>query len=106
MIESKTNLKLMDNDDLIWSVITKSNNIPILEENFIAKMDGKNGFSKSREFQHIGRIPLVAYLKAEQDGYNLDDEAEVMRFFRDNPEFLTSNPWVKKDSNNHKIIIK
>ena len=65
------------------------NNIPVLEQNYVAKMNTNNGFSKQRLFRKIASIPDVANLKAYQDGYNLDDPKDFRRFLSDNPEYMT-----------------
>ena len=65
------------------------NNIPVLEQNYVAKMNANNGFSEKRFFRKIASIPDVAHLKAYQDGYNLDDVYDLHKFLRDNPEYLS-----------------
>lgn len=65
------------------------NNIPVLEENYVLKMNANNGFSEKRMFRKIASIPEVAHLKAYQDGYNLDDAKDLHRFLQDNPEYMT-----------------
>ncbi len=74
------------------AVITGSitqDNIPVLDENYVAKMNANNGFSGKRLFRRIASIPEVAHLKAYQDGYNLDDPKELRRFLNDNPDYMT-----------------
>ena len=65
------------------------NNIPVLEENYVRKMNANNGFSGKRMFRQIASIPDVANLKAYQDGYNLDDPKDLYRFLQENPEYMT-----------------
>ena len=65
------------------------NNIPVLEENYVRKMNANNGFSEKRMFRQIASIPDVANMKAYQDGYNLDDVKDLYRFLNDNPEYMT-----------------
>jgi len=65
------------------------NNIPVLEENYVRKMNANNGFSGKRLFRKIASIPIVAVLKAKQDGYNLDDPKDLRRFLTENPDYQT-----------------
>lgn len=65
------------------------NNIPVLEENYVRKMNANNGFSEKRMFRKIASIPDVANMKAYQDGYNLDDPKDLYRFLQENPEYMT-----------------
>jgi len=64
-----------------------------------------DGFSKKREFQRIGRIPYVAYLQAEKEGYNMSNEEDVITFLERHPEFMTVNT-TKPVGNKHLIRIK
>jgi len=105
MIIDETNMTL-NGDDLDYTVKYKQNNIPILEQAYIDRMSSNNGMSKDRLFQKVALIPEVAIWAAEQEGYNMNNDEDVMRYLKKNPEFLCCNPWVKKDSNAHKIIIK
>ena len=72
---------------LIGSI--RQNNIPVLEDNYVRKMNANNGFSKERMFRKIASIPDVAHLNAFQDGYNLDDEKDLHRFLQDNPDYMS-----------------
>lgn len=65
------------------------NNIPILEENYVRKMNANNGFSEKRMFRKIASIPLLAVFEARQRGYDLDDERDLRRFLQDNPDYMT-----------------
>ena len=65
------------------------NNIPVLEENYVRKMNANNGFSKERMFRKIASIPDVAHLNAIQSGYNLDDRKDLNRFLQDNPDYMS-----------------
>ena len=65
------------------------NNIPVLEQNYVEKMNLNNGWTEKRLFRKIASIPDVANLKAYQDGYNLDDPKDLRRFLADNPEYMT-----------------
>jgi hypothetical protein len=65
------------------------NNIPVLEENYVRKMNANNGFTEKRMFRQIASIPDVANMKAYQDGYNLDDPKDLYRFLQENPEYMT-----------------
>jgi hypothetical protein len=91
------------NEGVVVGSITQ-NNIPVLEENYVAKMNANNGFSKKRLFRRIASIPDVANLKAYQDGYNLDDVKDLRRFLSDNPEYMTVDK-IDTGASGH-IIIK
>jgi len=65
------------------------NNIPILDENYVRRMNANNGFSKERLFRKIGSVPLLAVLEARQKGYNMDDPKDIKRFLQDNPDYMT-----------------
>ena len=80
--------QLGDDECVITGSITQ-NNIPVLDENYVAKMNANNGFSGKRLFRRIASIPEVAHLKAFQDGYNLDNPKDLRRFLADNPEYMT-----------------
>lgn len=79
------------------------NNIPVLEENYVAKMNANNGFSGQRLFRKIASIPEVANIKAAQDGYNLDDVNDLRRFLADNPEYMTVKA-INTQSDPHIIV--
>lgn len=79
---------LGENDGVITGNITQ-NNIPVLEENYVSRMNANNGFSKERLFRKFASIPIVAWIKAAQEGYNLDDESDLKRFLSENPDYLT-----------------
>ena len=64
------------------------NNMPVLEENYVRKMNANNGFSKGRMFRFIGSIPITEQLNAVQQGYNMDDEKDVYRYFGRNPDYM------------------
>jgi hypothetical protein len=89
MIYDALGVKFHGEDDISIRGSVTQNNIPVLEENYVEKMNANNGFSKKRLFRKIASIPIVAVLKAHQDGYNLDDEKELHRFLNDNPDYMT-----------------
>ena len=89
MIENNLGFKTLGAEDGVICGSITQNNIPVLEENYVAKMNANNGFSKQRLFRKIASIPDVAHLKAYQDGYNLDDVKDLHRFLRDNPDYMT-----------------
>jgi hypothetical protein len=70
-----------------------------------------NGFWDGRNNRQIGCIPNVAYLKAIQDGYELESTDSVVRsrefkrFLNDHPEFRTEN-HINTPGHTGKIIIK
>lgn len=81
-----------------------SNNIPILERNFVDKMNLNNGYSKGKMFRKIASIPIVAMLKAAQDGYNLDDPKDLHKFLNENPDYMTVEKLVNPHANPLNII--
>ena len=80
---------MLGEDEMVVTGWIVQNNIPVLEENYVRKMNANNGFSEKRMFRQIASIPDVANMKAYQDGYNLDDPKELYRFLNDNPEYMT-----------------
>lgn len=80
---------MLGEDEMVITGGIVQNNIPVLEENYVRKMNANNGFSEKRMFRQIASIPDVANMKAYQDGYNLDDPKELYRFLQDNPEYMT-----------------
>ena len=106
MIKEENDLKIENDGDAYYSTNIIQDNKEFLKDAYYHRMFGNNGFSKMRELQYLGTVPIVAYLKGCKDGYDFDDESDVDRFFKDNPEFLACNPWVTPGSNAHKIIIK
>lgn len=80
------------------------NNIPILEENYVRRMNANNGFTQKRMFRLIGSIPVTEELKARQMGIDLDDPHEVYKYFGKNPDYLSVNAIDTGKSG--KIIIK
>ncbi len=89
MITNNIGLKQLGADEFVLEGSLVQNNIPVLEENYVRKMNSNNGFTKERLFRKIASIPEVANLKAAQDGYNLDDVKDLYRFLNDNPEYMT-----------------
>lgn len=94
----------LGNDEAVITGSITQNNIPVLEENYVAKMNANNGFSGKRLFRRIASIPEVAHLKAFQDGYNLDDVKDLRRFLADNPDYMTVRA-INTGASGH-IIIK
>jgi hypothetical protein len=89
MIQDNISVKMLGEDEMVITGGIVQNNIPVLEENYVRKMNANNGFSEKRMFRQIASIPDVANMKAYQDGYNLDDPKELYRFLQDNPEYMT-----------------
>ena len=89
MIQDKISVKMLNDEEMVVTGEIVQNNIPVLEENYVRKMNANNGFSEKRMFRQIASIPDVANMKAYQDGYNLDDPKELYRFLQDNPEYMT-----------------
>jgi hypothetical protein len=67
---------------------------PVLEQNFVEKMNLNNGFTEKRLFRKIASIPITDVLVATQKGYNLDDKRDRDRFLHEHPEFLTVDKLV------------
>ena len=89
MIQDKISVKMLNDEEMVVTGEIVQNNIPVLEENYVLKMNANNGFSEKRMFRKIASIPDVANMKAYQDGYNLDDVKDLHRFLADNPEYMT-----------------
>lgn len=89
MITNNMKVEMLNDDEAVISGSLTQNNIPVLEENYVLRMNANNGFSQKRLFRKIAQIPDVAHLKAFQDGYNLDDVKDLRRFLADNPNFMT-----------------
>ena len=89
MIINNLYVKTLGSEDSVVAGSMYQNNIPVLEQNFVEKMNANNGFSKQRLFRKIASVPDVAMLKACQDGYNLDDVKDLKRFLNDNPDYMT-----------------
>ena len=94
---------LNDNECIVTGEIVQ-NNIPILEQNYVEKMNSNNGFTEQRMFRKIASVPVVAQLQATEDGYDLDDPKDLYRFLRDNPEYMTVERLVS--TRQHNIIVK
>jgi hypothetical protein len=88
-IQNNIYLKMLGEDDCVLAGAITQNNIPVLEENYVAKMNANNGFSKERLFRKIASIPDVANMQAYKDGYNLDNTKDLYRFLNDNPDYMT-----------------
>jgi hypothetical protein len=104
MITNNIELKQLGEDDCVITGTLVQNNIPVLEQNYVEKMNANNGFSKQRLFRKIASVPEVANIKAAQDGYNLDDPNDVRRFLADNPEYMSVEKI--KTSRSPNIIIR
>lgn len=97
-------LKKLNDDEYVLTGSITQNNIPVLEQNYVEKMNAGNGWSKERMFRKIASIPVVAQFKASQDGYDLDNKADLQRFLNDNPDYMTVNA-IDTGATGH-IIIK
>uniref|UniRef100_A0A6M3LFP8 Uncharacterized protein n=1 Tax=viral metagenome TaxID=1070528 RepID=A0A6M3LFP8_9ZZZZ len=89
MIINNIGVELIGNQAFRLTGSITQNNIPVLEDNYVRKMNANRGFSEQRMFRKIASIPDVAHLNAIQEGYNLDDPKDLRRFLRDNPEYMT-----------------
>jgi hypothetical protein len=90
-IVNNIEVKRLGEEEIALTGSITQNNIPVLEQNYVEKMNANNGFSKERMFRKIASIPDVAHLKAHQDGFNLDDVTDLRRFLADHPEYMTVN---------------
>lgn len=54
----------------------------ILDNLYRKRNDGTNGFSKSRDFRHIGEIPLTEYAKLAETHKFLPGSPEEMKYIR------------------------
>ena len=89
MIQDNLSVKMLNDEEMVVTGEIVQNNIPVLEENYVLKMNANNGFTEKRMFRKIASIPDVANMKAYQDGYNLDDVKDLYRFSNDNSEYMT-----------------
>ena len=89
MIVDNIGLNFLNDEEYVITGSITQNNIPVLEENYVQKMNANNGFSGERMFRKIASIPVVAQFKAKQDGYDLDVPADLKRFLADNPDYMS-----------------
>jgi len=105
MIYNNMGVRFLGEDDIALSGSITQNNIPVLEQNYVEKMNAGNGFSDKRMFRKIASIPITAVLKAHQDGYNLDDKKDLYRFLRDENKDYQTVDHILSPRNSH-IIMK
>jgi hypothetical protein len=89
MIHDALGIRTLGEDHCALTGDVTQNNVPILEENYVHKMNANNGFSEKRMFRKIASIPVVAAMKAAQEGYNLDEKQDLHRFLNENPDYMT-----------------
>ena len=89
MIVDNIGIKPLGKDECVLTGNLTQNNIPVLEQNYVEKMNSNNGFSEKRLFRKIASIPVVAHIKAYQDGYNLEDRKDLERFLAENPDYMS-----------------
>lgn len=89
MIYDALGIKTLGEEDCVLTGSITQNNIPILEDNYVQKMNSNNGFSEKRMFRKIASIPVAAALQAAQEGYDLDDRKDLHRFLNENPDYMT-----------------
>jgi hypothetical protein len=80
------------------------NNVPILDENYVAKMNANNGFSEKRMFRKIASVPIAVQLKAIQDGWDLDNQKEIYKFLNADKDLRTVEHILTP--RDHHIIMK
>jgi len=93
---------VMDECAITGSII--QNNMPVLEQNYVEKMNANNGFSKQRLFRKIASIPVTEVLKASQEGRNLDDKTDLFEFLNENPDYMSVDYLLSP--RNAQIIVK
>lgn len=103
MIYDNIGVKMLNDNECVITGNIVQNNIPVLEENYVQKMNSNNGFTEKRMFRKIASIPVVAQFQATQEGYNLDDKKDLMRFLADNPDYM-SVERIKSGGNKNYII--
>jgi hypothetical protein len=104
MIVNNMGVVFHGEEDLSLRGSITQNNVPVLEQNYVEKMNTNNGFTEKRLFRKIASIPITAVLKAAQDGYNLDDRTDLDRFLERNKDYMSVEKMVSQRSPN--IIIK
>lgn len=82
----RTSFEVEDDKFVIRQV---QDDMPIVEANYIERMNSNNGFSKKKLFRKVASIPVVAVTEAERQGYNMSDPADVRRFLQKNPQYRT-----------------
>ena len=104
MITNNLYLKQLGEEEAVLTGFLHQDNIPVLEENYVMRMNANNGFSEKRLFRKIASIPEVAVIKAGQDGYNLDDTKDLYRFLNENKDYMCVDNILTGRSPN--IIVK
>lgn len=104
MLYNNLGVKTLGEDEIVLSGSITQNNIPVLEQNYVEKMNANNGFSKERLFRKIASVPIAAHLQAAQEGYDLDNARDLRRFLEANPDYLSVDRIDSHRSAN--IIIK
>lgn len=104
MIVNNMGVMYHGSEDLSIRGSITQNNLPVLEKNYVEKMNANNGFSEKRMFRKIASVPITAVMKAAQDGYDLDDKNDLFRFLQDNPDYMTVERM--KSGNTHNIMVK
>jgi len=97
-------LKQLNADEYVVTGSVTQNNIPVLEQNYIERMNTNNGWTGERMFRKIASIPIVAVYEAKQRGYDMDSPEGIRKYLAENPDYLTVNAIDTGASG--KIIIK
>jgi len=87
MIYNSLGVKMRGEQDCVLTGSIVQDNVPVLEQNYVEKMNANNGFTEKRMFRKIASIPITAVLKARQDGYNFDDRKDLNRYLEEHPGF-------------------
>jgi hypothetical protein len=104
MIYDNIGIKLCGEEDVVLTGSITQNITPVLEQNYVEKMNANNGFSEKRMFRKIASIPVTNVLKATQEGYNLDDRNDLDKYLKVNPGFMSVD-YILSPRNSH-IIMK
>jgi len=94
-------LRMINDEEAVLDGFLFQDNIPVLEENYVQKMNSNNGFTKQRMFRKIASVPLVAHIEAERQGYNMSDPADVRKFLERNPDYMTVERIKSKGTRNY-----
>jgi hypothetical protein len=103
-IHDAIGVRTLGSEDMVIAGSVTQNTTPVLEENYVDKMNANNGFSEKRMFRKIARIPIADHLKATQDGYNLDDDKDLYRYLQDHPLCMTVDHILSP--RNSQVIVK
>ena len=76
-------------DKFKFTLVHDSNDIPVLQQNQIDRMNDNNGFSKGRLFRKIASIDATVVAWARRQGYDMSDRRDVLKFLEKYPQYKT-----------------